>query len=150
MSPTPSRLLAVGLLSSILAAGGCDRQEPVEETPSAAPAATQAATPAAAPAATPPAATCGKKGMPDCPLQAWMKKNVKAPLKDKDTAKLAEALDQIAAHAPEGYADWKEIAMTGAKAARDDDIAAVKQQCKTCHDTHQKRYRKERRTEPLM
>jgi cytochrome c551/c552 len=64
--------------------------------------------------------------------------------------KVAEGLDQVASHVPDGYDDWKEIAENGAKAARDNDVAAVKRACKTCHDQHQKRYRKERRTEPLI
>jgi hypothetical protein len=129
-----------GIVVLTFVAIGCNKEEPEASAASEAP---KAATAAAAVA-------CGKKGQPDCPLQGWMKKNLKAAMKEENMGKVAEGLDQVASHVPDGYDDWKGIAEDGAKAARDNDVAAVKRACKTCHDQHQKQYRKERRTEPLI
>lgn len=145
---TPPFLPSIVVVSFVAIA--CSKAEPEKSATSEAPVAASEAPASAdqAPATGKP--PCGKKGQPDCPLQGWMKKNLKAALKEDDLAKVAEGLDKVASHAPDGYDDWKEIAMNGAKVARDNDTKGVKRQCKSCHDKYQKRYRKERRTEPLI
>jgi hypothetical protein len=95
-------------------------------------------------------ATCGKKGLPDCPLQKWMKENMKPALDQGDTARLAQTFDQVAAHAPAGFNGWDTIAKKGADAARQGDVKTVKAECKACHDDLRSRFRKEIRDKPLF
>jgi hypothetical protein len=83
---------------------------------------------------------CGTKPLPDCPMQAWMKANTGAAMQSKNFAALAAALDQVVKMQPPGYAGWAQIAQDGAKAARAQDIDAVKQSCKSCHGQFQKRF----------
>jgi hypothetical protein len=109
-------------------------------------------------AAQPPAAegtpggqgTCGDKDLPDCPLQGWMKATLKPYVAASDTARLAEALEQLAAAAPAGFDGWRETAEQSAKAARAGDLAGAKVGCKRCHDAHRSRFRKERRAVALF
>jgi len=95
-------------------------------------------------------ATCGKKPLPDCPLQKWMKENMKPALADEDKDKLAKSFETLAAHAPAGFAEWASIAKTGADAASKNDISTVKAQCKSCHDNLRSRFKKEIRDKPLF
>ncbi|HTQ06413.1 MAG TPA: hypothetical protein VMI54_21285 [Polyangiaceae bacterium] len=95
-------------------------------------------------------ATCGKKPLPDCPLQKWMKENMKPALDQNDTARLAQTFDQVAAHPPAGFTGWDTIAKKGADAARQGDIQTVKAECKACHDELRSRFRKEIRDKPLF
>lgn len=111
---------------------------------SAAPLASAAPTTAAA---APPA--CGKKPLPDCPLQGWMKKNMGPAMSAADFSALAEGLDRIATFAPSGYPNWASIAKDGAGAARAADFGAVKAACRGCHDQYKKPYKTEMRTRPL-
>lgn len=99
---------------------------------------------------TDPVGSCGKKGLPDCPLQGWMKANLQADLTSGDTTRLATALDDLAAKAPAGYAGWSSGAESAARAARAGDIAAVKVACKQCHDTLRAKFRAEMRTARLF
>src|SRR6187401_522798 len=62
----------------------------------------------------PAGTTCGKKPLPDCPTQKWMKEHMKPAFDQKDTAKLATALDEVAAHAPPGFTGWDTISKKGA------------------------------------
>lgn len=101
-------------------------------------------------AAAKPGATCGKKPLPDCPLQKWMKENLKPALEQKDGERLAKGLENVASHAPGGFSTWSEIATAGAEAARKGDITEVKAKCKTCHDEHRSRFREEIREKPLF
>ncbi len=96
-------------------------------------------------AATPDAPTCGKKPLPDCPLQGWMKANTSAAMSTKDFDALAKALDATAGLAPPGYGNWVSISRDGAKAARDQNLDGVKASCKGCHNQYQERYKKELR-----
>ena len=96
-------------------------------------------------AATPDAPTCGKKPLPDCPLQGWMKANTSAAMATKDFDALAKALDATAGLAPPGYGNWVSISRDGAKAARDQNLDGVKASCKGCHNQYQERYKKELR-----
>ena len=95
-------------------------------------------------------ATCGKKPLPDCPTQKWMKENMKPALDQQDGPKLAQAFETVAAHAPPGYSGWDTIAKKGADAARANDIPAVKAACKSCHDDLRPRFKKELRDKPLL
>jgi hypothetical protein len=95
-------------------------------------------------------ATCGKKGLPDCPLQKWMKENMKPALDQNDSARLVQTFEQVAAHAPAGFSGWDTIAKKGADAARQGDIKTVKAQCKACHDDLRSRFRHEIRDKPLF
>lgn len=96
------------------------------------------------------AASCGGKTQPDCPLQGWMKSTLQPYQREKDFARLATELAKLAEHAPEGYANWKETALAGVAAAKQKDETAVSKNCKSCHNEHRTRFRKERRAEPLF
>jgi hypothetical protein len=95
-------------------------------------------------------ATCGKKPLPDCPLQKWMKENMKPALADEDKERLGKAFETLAAHAPAGFSGWDTIAKKGADAAHQGDIGTAKAQCKACHDDLRPRYKKELRDKPLF
>lgn len=123
----PSSLFAVALLSFAVLAPACSKDD---EGPAN--------------------ATCGKKPLPDCPLQKWMKENMKPALEKNDTARLTQTFEQVAAHAPPGFSGWDTIAKKGADAARQGDIKAVKAECKACHDDLRSRFRKEIRDKPLF
>ena len=94
--------------------------------------------------------TCGKKGLPDCPLQKWMKENMKPALADEDKARLAKAYETLAAHPPAGFTGWDTIARKGADAAQQGDFSTAKAQCKACHDDLRSRFKKELRDKPLF
>jgi hypothetical protein len=96
------------------------------------------------------AVTCGKAGLPDCPLQAWMKANVQAYLKAGDSKRLAVALDTLGRHEPKGYPGWSASANAAAKAARAGNLPQVKVECKRCHDELRTRYRSELRSTRLF
>jgi|SRR5687768_247048 hypothetical protein len=123
-------LVVAGLLVGL---GGCAESKASERTPSKA-----------------PVGACGDKGLPDCPLQSWMKANLQAQLNAGDMTRLARALDDLASRAPAGFDDWKGSATKAAEAARKNDIAAVKAECKSCHDHDRSRFRAELRTKPLF
>lgn len=96
------------------------------------------------------AAACGGKTQPDCPLQGWMKSTLQTYQREKDFGRLTSSLEKLAANAPEGYANWKETALAGALAAQQKDETAISKNCKSCHNEHRTRFRKERRTVPLF
>jgi hypothetical protein len=96
------------------------------------------------------AASCGGKTQPDCPLQGWMKSTLQPYQREKNFGRLATELKKLAEHAPEGYANWKETALAGVAAAEAKDDTAVSKNCKSCHNEHRTRFRKERRAEPLF
>ena len=93
---------------------------------------------------------CGKKGHPDCPLQAWMKSTLQTYLKDEDGEHLAASLEQLAAHEPPGYSGWATAAKDAATRARAGDFSAVKDRCKSCHDEYRSSFRAELRTARLF
>lgn len=74
-----------------------------------------------------------------------MKDSVRAYLNAGDNARLASALDQLAKHRPDGYSGWELSAKRAADAARAGDTAAVKAECKSCHDQFRDRFRTEMR-----
>jgi hypothetical protein len=109
---------------------------------------------------------CGAFGMPDCPLQGWMRQNMNPPMKAKDWQGMADALERAALLVPpdyvdgsadgrtsqtpkNGYANWVSIARDGANAARAAELDAVKAACRGCHEQYKKKYRKEMRLRPL-
>lgn len=100
------------------------------------------------PAAAGPATQCGKSGLPDCPLQRWMKATLQTYQRANDYDRLARAFGELAEHAPDGYDGWKSTSQRGAERAAAKDDAAVRQICKDCHGTHRTRYRNERRAAP--
>lgn len=92
---------------------------------------------------------CGKKPLPDCPLQGWMKANMNPPALAGDTAALAVALEKASTFAPPGYTNWASISKDGAKAAKAGDLAAAKASCRSCHDQYKKKYKDELRTRKI-
>jgi cytochrome c peroxidase len=96
------------------------------------------------------AVTCGKPGLPDCPLQAWMKANLQVYLKQADGKRLAAALDTLARHEPRGYVGWAAAANGAAKAARAGNFAQVRTECKNCHDQLRSAFRTEMRSVRLF
>jgi hypothetical protein len=105
---------------------------------------------AAAPSSSAPVVTCGKPGLPDCPLQAWMKANLQVYLKQADGKRLAAALDTLAQHAPQGYVGWAAAANGAAKAARAGNFTQVRTECKNCHDQLRSAFRTEMRSVRLF
>ena len=63
--------------------------------------------------------------------------------------RLVSPLRALAEAAPEGYSRWAELARQGAAAAAKHDREGVRAACGTCHETHRRRFRDERRTRPL-
>lgn len=107
-------------------------------------------TAAATHTATPPtAAACGNAGLPDCPMQRWMKATLQTYQRAGDHERLVRTFNELAEHTPAGYDTWKALAQRGADAAAHEDVAAVKQVCKDCHQAHRARYRQERRNAPV-
>lgn len=84
------------------------------------------------------AGKCGCSG--GCSMQKWMKSVMAAAVASGDGAKIAKALDHVAAKAPDGYGDWATIAKAGADKARSGDIKGAKASCKACHTKYQKKF----------
>jgi hypothetical protein len=127
-----------------------------EPAPSASAAASAPAAHSTAGGATPAASAsaaaapeCGKKPLPDCPLQGWMKKNMNPPMAAQDLPALAAALEQAAKLGPPGYGNWASLANDGAKAAKAGDLAAAKASCRTCHDQYKQKYKDQHRTRKI-
>ena len=98
------------------------------------------------------AASCGKPGVPDCPLQAWMKANIVAPKSTGNAELLAKNLVRIAPLAPSSSGwggDWKTIADAGAIAAKKGDKDGVNAACTSCHAKYRKAYRDKYRESPV-
>lgn len=95
------------------------------------------------------APTCGKKPLPDCPLQGWMKKNMEPAMNATDFPDIATQLDKIATFAPPGMTNWASISKDGAKAARGADLGGVKASCRSCHDQYKNKYKAEMRLRPV-
>lgn len=111
-----------------------------------------AAAMAAAPGVSAADGTCGSKANP-CPLQKWMRQNIAAANASGDMVALEAALTKAAAFAPDPSwngkdpkASWDAISTAGAAAAKANDVAAVKQACKACHDSFKEKYKLHFRT----
>jgi hypothetical protein len=140
------RALRFGLLcvmSCLVGSVGCNSGDSVQAAAAASrPAVDEAASPA-------PEASCGNTGLPDCPLQRWMKGTLQTYQRAGDHERMARAFGELAQHAPPGYDGWQSAAERGAKLAASQDDAAVKQVCKDCHQSQRARYRKEHRSAPV-
>ena len=155
--PTPESTSTTASAPAIASSAPEPRAASASATASAEPVASASAAPATGDAGKTAAATttkdgggggsteCGTKPLPDCPLQAWMKKNMNPPSLSGDTAALAAALEKAATFAPPGYTNWKSISDDGAKAAKGGDLAAAKASCRSCHDQYKKKYQGEMR-----
>ncbi len=91
---------------------------------------------------------CGGKGQKSCPMQGWMKGAMARALAGGDPAKIARALNTIAAKPVAGMGQWTAIAAEGAAKAKAGDIPGAKQSCKKCHALYQKRYTSTMRDQP--
>lgn len=95
---------------------------------------------------------CGEKGLADCPLQLWMKRNATPAIRDGDTTALADVFDRIALLGPAAdvapaaaYPYWSSIARDGASASRMGDVGAAKAACRGCHTQYRTKYHGELR-----
>jgi hypothetical protein len=120
------------------------------DSASAAPGAAGAAAPATSAAAKAGKKTydCGSKGQKACPMQGWMKGVMARAVASGDGAKIASALDTIAAKPVAGYDQWSAVAADGAAKARAGDIDGAKASCKKCHQLYQKKYKQTLRDQP--
>ena len=84
------------------------------------------------------------------PLQSWMRSTLQAYVRAEDYARLEGALQLLADRAPNDYAGWRESASRGAEGARDQDLGAVREACKTCHEQHRARFKSEMRDTRLF
>lgn len=93
---------------------------------------------------------CGTPGAPPCPLQAWMRANIGAPLAANKMAALADGLDRAATLSPDPtWSSWTTFAVNGAQAARKGDIAGARASCKGCHDAWRSAYKAKYRMRPI-
>jgi hypothetical protein len=76
-------------------------------------------------------------------LKVWMNANASMALKTSNYDKLKAAFDSVKSFAPTDpqFASWQSIAARGAEAARNHDLDAVREACKSCHDAHRAAYR---------
>lgn len=92
------------------------------------------------------ATNCGGPGLPPCPLQAWMRAAIAAPLAANNTPALAAGLERTAGLQPDpGWGSWRTIALQGAAAAKKGDVAGARAACKGCHDAWREAYRRQYR-----
>ena len=90
---------------------------------------------------------CGRKDDP-CPLQKWMRANMRAAMAANDLPGLARAFDAMASASPDPSWTWSAIAAGGASAARGGDLPRVKLACTTCHASYETPYRARFRLKP--
>jgi hypothetical protein len=152
---TPSAIPS-SVASAASAAGAAGSEPPHDAGTSPSVAAAPSARPTTKPALMASASdaeaapTCGKKPLPDCPLQGWMKANMSAAMSAKDFAALESALTKTAARSPgSAYPNWVSISKDGAEAARIQNMDAVKASCRGCHDQYKAKYKAEIRTRPV-
>jgi cytochrome c556 len=89
-----------------------------------------------------------------CPLQAFMEKEVQAPLDAGDFQAVSKALERVAKLAPEpawnaSKPSWAVMANEGATAAASADPVEIEASCKACHKAFRKKYKADYRTRPL-
>ncbi|MGK3999962.1 hypothetical protein [Sorangium sp. So ce1024] len=78
-----------------------------------------------------------------------MKTVMQSATNSGDGAKIASALEYVAAKPPPGMPKWVEISKDGAEKAKKGDIDGAKESCKTCHDLYKKKYKDELRANPF-
>ncbi|KYF89036.1 hypothetical protein BE17_10490 [Sorangium cellulosum] len=84
---------------------------------------------------------CGAKGQKACPMQGWMKTVMQSATTSGDGAKIASALEHVAAKPPPGMPKWAAISKEGAEKAKKGDIEGAKASCKACHDLYKAEYK---------
>ncbi|WP_234022929.1 hypothetical protein [Sorangium cellulosum] len=84
---------------------------------------------------------CGAKGQKACPMQGWMKTVMQSATTSGDGAKIASALEYVAAKPPPGMPKWVAISKDGAEKAKKGDIDGAKASCKACHDLYKAEYK---------
>jgi hypothetical protein len=97
---------------------------------------------------------CGEKGQPECPLQAFMSKNLQDPLDAKDVAAVGKNVLRVAEFVPDpswntGNSSWSSLVQGVATAAESGDTDSTREACKNCHRAWRKRYKDEFRKRPL-
>ncbi len=92
--------------------------------------------------------TCGKAGLPDCPLQAWMKDNMVKPKAAGDWAKLKTGFEKIGKSNPfdktkdkKEFDAWTDSVKKGIDAADKQNKDDVNGACNDCHNAARKPYR---------
>jgi hypothetical protein len=97
------------------------------------------------------ALACGRPGKPACPLQAWMRGHVAAPLATGNFDQLAQSFAQVAKYNPDpsGWKNWDRFASEGATAARERDGRKTARACTSCHDVYRAKYNAQHRERAL-
>jgi len=95
---------------------------------------------------------CGRPGKVACPLQAWMRQNIAAPLAKRDFDSLAKSFEQVSRLNPEPkhFSHWERLSKEGAAAARQKELAKLTSACSRCHELYRPKYierHRERRIE---
>jgi hypothetical protein len=78
-----------------------------------------------------------------------MKANLQGAARGQDFGLLARGFERLPSLEPEDMPEWAGIARAGADAARQHDIAAVREVCAACHEKYRPRYRANMRNRPL-
>ena len=95
---------------------------------------------------------CGKAGLPDCPLQAWMKDNMVKPKAAGDWSKLEGSFGKIGKSNPfdktketKEFDAWNASVKKGIDAAKAQNKDDVNGACNDCHTATRKMYREKYR-----
>ena len=90
---------------------------------------------------------CGRPGKAACPLQAWMRQHVAAPLAKRDFGALASSFEKVARLNPdaERFTHWERLANEGAAAARRQMLPKVTTSCSRCHELYRAKYNERHR-----
>jgi hypothetical protein len=91
---------------------------------------------------------CGRSGLPDCPLQGWMKANLASALQRQDFDRLESAFARLGSMKPRELGAWSDFAKHGEDAAHGHNIEECRQACKQCHDAYRSSYRQTYRLRP--
>jgi hypothetical protein len=78
-------------------------------------------------------------------MQGWMKSVMATSVSSGEGAKIATALEYVAARPPPGMGEWVAISKDGATKAKAGDVAGAKESCKKCHDLYKAKYKEEMR-----
>ncbi len=129
--------LAVAV-ATVLTGGSCKAWNTPQQ-PAAAVDATTVAPPPRPDAS--PAPPCGGKDQPLCPLEAWMDRELSAPLQLPDWPHLARSFTRLAAHAPPSLEHWSDFTTRGTAAIRARNLDSLRATCRACHNTYRDLYR---------
>lgn len=94
--------------------------------------------------------SCGVKGLPDCPLQSWMKATLQSYARSQKYDRIATSFERLSKVAPIGFEEWSKISVQGVKAAQKKNKAGVMASCKSCHDMYRKEFRKSFRYKRIL